>query len=282
MDVSEAVLSTCRSESDFTALAFELYKATASVLTVCAHATPTEDSPLNRDQAVCAGLLVRIVKFMKSVLQLTNANHGDVVLALNRSILESATNLQFLVTKNDSETYEEFIRSGLAPERELYDRIKTNIHNRGGARLPIEERMLQAIETSSRLAGMNIEEIEPRFQDWGGNLRARLKELGKEELYLYTQRIASHAVHGTWHDLVLHHLSERDGGFIPDPSWTPVDTRLLSPPCIYVLECTESYLDVFFRDLPEAILLHERISDLKRRIFVLDSAHEKWKSTPRS
>ena len=285
VEVNEEVLRACSEKGTFTPIAFELYKETGIVLAVCSHSYMGEESgkgALHRNQAICAGLLVRIAKFMTAVLQLVStADRGEVVLALDRSILESATNLRFLLLKNENKVYDEFVRSGLGPERELFNVIQANIKNRGGEAIPIEERMLKSIDRACGLAGLKIEEIDPKFRDWGGNLRERLKALEEEEFYLVTQRIPSHAVHGTWADLILHHLQEKDGGFVPDPDWSPVDPRLLCPPCIMVLNAARTYLKTFFGDLPELRPLYQRFDDLQERIKILDSAHEDWFSKRR-
>lgn len=102
-EVNEEVLRLCAEKGAFSPIAFELYKETGIVLAVCSHSYIGEESgkgALNRNQAICAGLLVRIAKFMTAVLQLVStADRGEVVLALHRSILESATNLRFLLLK---------------------------------------------------------------------------------------------------------------------------------------------------------------------------------------
>lgn len=41
--------------------------------------------------------------------------------------MESATNLRFLVLKNEDRFFEQFVAFSLSPERELYDCIQKNI-----------------------------------------------------------------------------------------------------------------------------------------------------------
>ena len=183
-EVNGEILRICDEKGSFSPIAFELYRETVIVVAVCSHSFTGEESGkirLNRNQAIYAGLFVRITKFMSAVLQLVSTpDRGEVVMALNRSILESATNLRFLLLKNETKLYDDFVRSGLGPERELYDVIQVNIRNRGGDVLPIEERMLKSIDRACSLAGLKIEEINPKVRDWGGNLRERLKALGEE------------------------------------------------------------------------------------------------------
>jgi len=279
--VNDDVLQECIAKKSFSPLAFELYKETVTVLAVCSHAyagPSPEECVIPRNQAICAGLLVRIAKFMTAVASLVSqdAARADVVLAINRSITESATNLRFLVLKNEDRFFDQFVLFSLAPERELYDVIQRNIVERRGEVLPIEQRMLKSIEKACRISGVIITDVQAKVGDWGGGLRNRLIALGEGDQYAAQQRIQSHAVHGTWVDLVQHHLAEVEGGFQPDPTWSNVDSRLMLPICILVLAAAHAYVDSFFPPLPELEPLFDRIGDLERRILLLDRAHEAW------
>lgn len=281
--VDEKAIRQCREKGDFGELAFNLYKEAGLILNLCAHTYIAEDPEhgfLPRNQAICAGLLIRITKFMTAVIQLTSTAHrGDVVLALNRCILESTANLRFLALKNEDRFYDQFVRFSLGPERELYDAIQSNIQSREQQRvLPTESRMLKSIERVCRLSNVTIEEINQKYGDWGGGLRNRLKALGEESNYLYFQRLPSHEVHGTWVDLVQHHLEEKNQGFVPDPTWTQSDARLLSPIAFLVLEAARQYLEKFFGAVTDLQPVSERIEDLKQRISLVDEAHETWLS----
>ena len=89
----------------------------------------------------------------------------------------------------------------------------------------------------------------------------------------------SHAVHGTWPDLLTGHLNYDEGArlFKPDPAWTRVGSRLLSPIVMLVLEAIEPYLEKFFPVSAERDLLRERIKDLDPRVQEADEVDEKLK-----
>jgi hypothetical protein len=276
-EVTEEVLRKCSEEPQFTELAFNLYRETGRVLSVCAYSymgQPGSKMTLKLEQAICAGLLVRIVKFMVAVVQLGDqADRGEVILALNRCITESAVNLRFLVLKGG---YEEFIKSGLSVERELHDLIVSNIKARGGGVLPIETRMLESIQRTFDRSGYKLQDVNARFQPWGGGMRKRLSDIGWAEAHVSIERIPSHAVHGTWVDLLLHHLKLADEGFAPDPTWLSIDTRYLIPVCLVVLEAARDYLTAFLGDIAGLQPLYERIDNLKERILRVFEAHEAW------
>jgi hypothetical protein len=262
-------------------LVFELYKEAIAVLGVTSHildeSAATKDG-FPRNQAICAGLMIRIGKFMIAVAQLSaKDNRREVVHSLNRSIMESAVNLEFLVRTKEDKYFDEFVELSLGPERELYDLIQANIAGRQGEVWPMEQRMLEAINNLCSASGMQIEEVDRKSRNWGGNLRERLKALKKEEQYVIMQRLPSHAVHGTWVDLVLHHLEriEKTNMFRPQPTWSTVDARLLGPIAVGVLNAVEPYVERFFSALPESRLLLERIDNLRNRTLEMDDAHEK-------
>jgi hypothetical protein len=190
------------SDNALSQAAFELYKETVSVVVVTSHvyqADPKGEG-LQRNQAISVGLLVRIAKFMIAVIELSaNSNRGDVVLALNRSIFESSTNIWYLVTKNDDQLYSQFVASSLGPERELFDTIQHAVKKRGSM-LPIEMRMLRSIERTCQGSGLKIEDVGTKHGNWGGSFRERLKFINLEASCVAIQRLASHAVHGSWVD----------------------------------------------------------------------------------
>lgn len=261
-------------------LAFELYKESLSVVNLASHLfdhSSAEGGGWPRNQAICAGLLIRISKFMLVVTQLSaTKNRAEVVNALNRSIMESVINLEFLVGRTEDRFFDQFVTSSLGPEGELYDMIQRNIAARGGEASPIETRMLASITDVCTVSGVKIEDVSRKPGDWGGGVRERLKALGKEDLYVAMVRMPSHAVHGTWVDVYKNHLKfdRGSGRFNPDSRFSNVDTRALAPVAQMVLLAVGPYVERFFIAVPESRLLLERISDLSERIRLVDEAHE--------
>jgi hypothetical protein len=262
-------------------LAFELYKEAVAAVNLASHLLDDEaaaNGGWKRNQAICGALLVRICKFMVVVTQLSaGGNRAEVVSALNRSILETAVNLEFLATTKDDTFFDKFVTHGLGPERELYDMIQTNIAERKGEILPIESRMLNSIQNVCRRSGLKIENIDRKAGDWAGGLRARLKALGREEHYTGMIRIPSHAVHGNWVDLYKNHLTidEKSGLFSPKSDFSFVDERHLGPVAILALDATAAYLLRYFSDIPETDFLLGRMKDLVDRILAVGDAHER-------
>lgn len=121
VEISNEILQKYSNENRLTELAFELYKESGGLLSVCAFLYSEDKNGgmiLKRDQAICAGLLVRIVKFMTAVIQLSaETDRREVIVALSRCILESVINLRFLLKKNEKRFYDQYVKFSLAPER---------------------------------------------------------------------------------------------------------------------------------------------------------------------
>lgn len=273
----------CKTLHESGGIAVELYKEACRVVCFTAHLLDDAAAARGgfaRNQAICAGLMVKISKFMLAVVQLsTSDDRGEVVLALNRIILESAISLEFLVRSTDDKYFDQFVDFSLGPERETYEQIRANIAARNGETWPIEKRLLGSISYISAASGMKIEDVQRKHRDWGENVRERLKALGKESLYPAVYRMASQAVHGSWPDLLTGHLSydEKTQVFRPETKWTRVGSRLLSPVAVLVLEAIDPYLERFFPTGAEIDQLRARVADLRDRLLEADAADEKLK-----
>ena len=177
--VNAQILQDCSSNTSFSPLAFKLFEEAMKALAVCSCTytrSSSEEGALPRNQAICAGLLVRIVKVMKSIATLVihTPECADMVFALNRFVIESATALRFLVIKNDDRVFDRFVHFSLSPERELYDLIQKNVTERGSDTWPIERRMLKSIDKLCRLSDVAISNVKPKASNWDGGLRNRL------------------------------------------------------------------------------------------------------------
>ena len=280
-NVADEVLAKCQSEGDFTSLAFELFKEAACLTSIVACSYKTElptKFPWERNQAICAGLLTRTVKFMLAVGRLyASENTAEVSLALCRSILESATNVRFLLLKNSPSLFDEFVRCSLTPERRLFDEIQKNVQARGGTILPIEQRMLDSIEHTRASSNARLEDAPTGFKNWGGDLFQKLEQLKIANRYTPHQRVMSHSVHGDWVDLALFHLSHEAGQFGPNPDFCPEEPGLFLPVNFIVLEAATDYLQHYYPNTTDSDVLQKRIRSLTERIKLVLLAHETFR-----
>jgi hypothetical protein len=256
-------------------IAFNLYKETTALVIFVSSLSGSPDLSLSRNHAIEAGLAVRLTKYMTAVLALMVdkvREHGDVIFTLNRCIAESAINLRFFSEAAQAADYDEFVKSSLRPERDQQRLIDANIQARGHE-LPIEARMSRSIARVFRLSGVSdISELDkvPKRKDY----RKILEAIGRGDAYPMLQGVPSHMVHGTWVDLVLHHLEESGTGFKPKLDPFRPDARLLLPPCLLVAEAVRGYIQSRFGGHHAVELLLARIDDLLDRIRIVNESHE--------
>jgi hypothetical protein len=275
-DISE--IDAARKES-LARAAFNLYVEAAILTVAVSHLYESVDSTevsLTRNQAIEAGLAVRITKYMGAVMALhldKVRQHGEVVMTLNRCITETAVNLMFFCEKATSEDYDEFVKSSLRPERDLYKTVQENIAKRGKV-LPIEVRMLNSITRvfdSSGVSGIDELNRIPKRKDY----KTILDALGMSSAYPMMQGVPSHLIHGTWVDIMSHHLEKMISGFRPKPEPVVPDPRLLCPVATLVLCAMRSYVNKNFPvNHPAISLLLDRIGDLMERTARVDALHE--------
>ena len=280
-EIDPAVITACNTADDFTSLSFELYKEAGKVVTIsasCYFGMPGDPHVMPRNQAICAGLLIRIAKFMTAIVVLTATQESrEVAMALMRCIMDTAVTIRFLILRNDNALYDEFARRGLSPERELFDLVNRNIAARGGEILPVERRLLKTINGLVAASGLAITDLPRQHRDWGGGLRNRLIALGIEDTYVGSQRMPSHAIHGTWVDLLIHHLEQTEAGFRLKTDFARIDTRLLFPQSMAVLQAASDYLTGFFgAHRGELEPFFQRFDDLAKRLAMVDRAYEAW------
>jgi len=182
--IDSAAITTCNTADDFTSLSFELYKEVGIVATVsasCYIGMPDDPHVMPRNQAICAGLLIRIAKFMSAIVVLTATQESrEVAMALMRCIMDTAVTIWFLILRNDNAIYDEFVRRGISPEGELFDLVQRNIAARGGETLPVERRLLKTINGLVEASGLMIADVPRQHRDWGGGLRKRLIALASK------------------------------------------------------------------------------------------------------
>ena len=278
VSVDDETIQACRDRNAFGGLSFDLYREAVVLIwvTCSAHYDNGNGFALTRNQAVCAGLLSRMSKLMGSVLKLSSeVEHGEAVQILNRCILESSVDLQYLLVKDDANVYEKFVTTGLKGEKELYDIIQFNIQERGGQELEIEQGMIQSIIRTCDESGVKIEDIDLKAGSWGGSYRDRMKAIGLEEGYPILQGMTSQSVHGSWSDLIRNYLDKNDAGYEPKADHTQTDGEMFGPVAIFATNAARAYVERFFEALDASPFL-DRLNDLQYRIGIVEQSRPGW------
>lgn len=211
---SDELVEECTKSGDFRPILFEWYKFVGILCNTVACISP--ESPALRKipsvhYAIFIGLLNRCSRLMLSNTRLSSTRkYGETTRLLDRSISESAVKIQWLSHKNDDDSFLRYLADGLVKDLMFKKQIEKNIENRNGEILVIEQRMLNSIKECVELSGLSEQEISDakKFPDFS----SMLNNLGFSDIfYTAIQRMGSHAVHGTWSDLIFNYLQHDDG-----------------------------------------------------------------------
>lgn len=197
----------------------------------------------SREYAVVRGLIHRCARLMLADLKLAaEKKHGEVMPALTRCICESAITARWLMVSEEPDRFERYIAGGLSSDLRLKDQIQARIAERGGEILVVEERMLRSIDRCIELAGMSETDVRSTKKMYDFATICRNLQLSPEA-YVAIQRLGSHAIHGSWTDLVFHYLEENGkGGFEVRDSPVGPEVNHLVAVSLEVLSTLEEYL----------------------------------------
>ena len=242
-------------------IAIQLYREASLTVQACAQ-NHAPAKLTDRARAISCGLLVRLGKYMLAVDTLVTHQDScaDVLMAINRCMIESAVNVTYLLHVDTPEVYEDFVKKGLGPEREYHDLVRQNIAERGGVMTPMEDRILQSILRVIERSGMKIEDVPVKHQEWGVNMREKIKEIGWDGMYV-PYRISSHAVHGSWLDVLMRHLVYSDEGFSVEWTLGFTDSRLLNSSAQLNLKAAGYYAGRWF-EAEDRNVVFERLEPL--------------------
>ncbi len=138
--------------------------------------------------------------------------------------------------------------------------------------------MLRSIDRTARLAGISLETVDLKQKAaWGGkHLAQKAKEIGWLGAYDAVFGGMSHNVHGSWQDLLTHHLhADENDRFVPELDWTtPRPQPLLATSTLIVQVVTE--VAQFLGGETAKAELDPLLADLHQRIEEADSLHEAY------
>ena len=227
-----------------------------------------------RNEATIVGLMTKISKDFKRVHNAFCDDDSEVSAVFDRMLIESGTRLRHLIQSDESE------RTNFR---------KSSYRSRVGAMVEMETftpppqmlnsktRLKESILSKLKDDGFVYDELKTmNSSDWSKlnkDFRALQKDFDKRNVYSLTYGISSDKIHGSWQELIEHHLKEKDGFLIPEYSMFPVDPRFISPIANLCLDFLVEYLKWTEADVEAFFML---ISDLKRVNAILTSEFEKF------
>lgn len=278
-EIDESQVRVFESEADFIGLSVSFLIEVGSYICVAGNLYPAETHSWNRNEAILGGHLVRLYKLIDGLLDQTCKHRRETSFVLGRLAFECIVNLRYLITHASDELFGSYCSYSLQHERQLLARIRANIEARDGQELPIERRMINSIERSFRVSGIDVEGVsKTKERNWGGlNIFERAKAVGLEEAYLAAFGGGSHTVHGNWQDLVEYHLEGvNEDSFRADFKWHAPRPQLLDAITLHAAEAVVDFAQYLAPKESGAFV--ELLRDLQERVLLLSRLHEEFLS----
>ena len=229
---------------------------------------------IEKDDAVVAGNLTRLIKLCTSFLQNICEGKLEICYILNRCIAETAINVKFILIEGEERVKKNYIKYSLITEKELWETILTNIKDRGGNTLPIEERMKKSIQNSFDKSDFDLDEVK-RSSKWK-TIKSRADLVAGEMFYSVFYGISSHSIHGNWQDILFNNLKKLEDGFELNLEWNRPRPQIIDGPIIWNLDIIETFCEQELNDNSLSEIIKNQCKILKDYHMELFQNHEKW------
>ena len=172
---------------------------------------------INRDEAILAGNLTRLIKLNTSLLENICNRKTEISQIVLRCIAETYINIAFMLNSSDDRVFMNYIKYSLITEKELWNKIIENIKERNGAVQDIELRMQKSIQTSFIDSDFEFDKVN-RSSKWK-SISERARMVSGEQFYKVYYGIASHSIHDNWQDILFNHLTPEGKEFKINLEW---------------------------------------------------------------
>jgi len=275
---TEAEIDMFPNESYFMDANVELLKDVIHLLLALIktkYCNESEDAiEIDKIDSVIAGNLVRLYKLDISFLQNICERKTEIALIISRAIIECYINLSYIFAKQEEEyntVRKQYINASLSTEKKAKDIINNNIKEFDGVSSPIEDRMLSSIQSS---ISISEDDSFEKLANWPNiKNRCQVHDDGKL-LYDFLYGIQSHAVHGTWQDLLFNHIVEEGNNFKINLNWIEPRPQVLEGVILYniltIIKFVDKELNSIKNDID--IISNEMIDYLR----ILSLKHENF------
>jgi len=229
---------------------------------------------IDKDEAVVGGNLTRLIKLNTSFLQNICEGKLEICYIINRCIAETAINTKFLLIEGEERVKRNYIKNSLITEKELWETILSNVKDRSGDVLPIEERMQKSIQNSFDKSDFDLDEVK-RSSKWK-SIKERANIVAGEMFYSVFYGISSHSIHGNWQDILVNNLKKMEDGFELNLQWNRPRPQIIDGAIILNLDIVKTFCDRELQNDKNASLIIEKCKTLNKYHLDLTKNHEKW------
>jgi hypothetical protein len=231
---------------------------------------------IDKDEAVVGGNLIRLIKLNTSFLQNICEGKLEICYIINRCIAETAINTKFLLIEGEERVKRNYIKNSLITEKELWETILSNVKERSGDVLPIEERMQKSIQNSFDKSDFDLDEVK-RSSKWK-SIKERANLVAGEMFYSVFYGISSHSIHGNWQDILLNNLKKLEDGFELNLQWNRPRPQIIDGAIILNLDVVKIFCERELLNDATASLIIDKCKKLNIYHLGLTQNHEKWMS----
>ena len=196
--------------------------------------TDRNPSGFSIDDAPILGLLVKISKLLKEVINYYEQNNAEMISLFERPILESSVTAVFLM-RQGKEVLVDYRKCSYKDRLRILrniEEIPDFYETKAGKRL------LKSINKKMEFEGFSVNDFgKQKKNNWklqGKSFYDINKELGYEKMYHSTFGMMSENIHGSWNDSMDWCLIKNDDEtFLANPFHHPADIRYVGPLLIY-------------------------------------------------
>lgn len=274
---SKEDLKTFNNESPFMDANVELLKQTIQLL---GHILEKKyfdvDVPkiIDRESAVLAGNIVRLIKLNTSLLQNICDCKLEICYIVGRCLSETAINIMYMLSNTEQSVIRNYIKYSLITEKEIFEIVSANVRERNGEMESIEDRIQKSIERSFESSDFDFEEVK-RSSKWK-TLKSRADVLAGDLFYNVYYGSASHSIHGNWQDILANNLKKHEGGFSVNVEWQTPRPQIMDGPIILNLQIIMQFVENELKDDEDTKVLTDKCNELLTYQSDLYDYHEKW------
>ncbi|OQX01613.1 MAG: hypothetical protein BWK80_59585 [Desulfobacteraceae bacterium IS3] len=235
--------------------------------------TDKKFSGYTKSKAIIVGHMIRISKLYDGFYIHVAKRQLELCSIFVRLIFETEIRLRYLLNK-PQKSFDSFVLSTFRAEKEMLKVFDDFSKER--ELLPIEVRMQTSILKEIEDNNLTKDDVLQN-KTWdidGKNIRAMLRDLGREEEYPFTFGLSSRWVHGSWSELMRYHLIRDNDTYNPSLDYADPDLRTTGPISYRCLNLLKEYL-IWNNSDPNQIIIGvvEKLGEL---ILSIDRKHENW------
>jgi hypothetical protein len=270
---------------DINQFALVFYKDVAEVYDCITRVKNIERNPTGFDliDSPILGLLVKIWKLLKTIIEFYEENKGEMISILERSLIEVAITASYLL-KNDESVIEDYRKCSYKDRLNILKELKKGsplFQTKAGVRL------LKSVNEKMTLEGFSIDDFKTqkanRWKLQGKSFFDIFKEVSHENLYKYTYGMMSESIHGSWNDSMDFYLyRNEDNTFSTNPFYQETDIRFISPILNFCNDPYKTWIqrigcnDKDVLNILNILNLIEKINS--KLLFQFDKHYDDWES----